>query len=345
MLDQIIAYAPPRRKTSLRSALAAALEVTLVVGGSIAGVLLAQSLIEGDLVGALGLTGGGADLFSASWILVQQFAVQYGALLILVVGVGLWRRRRGLRSYALGRGDLSARQIVRYGVLLGLVAGIPATTVLMLQQYAPIGVDTPMWAALRSAPKDLSFWTFMAVASFALVPLLEEVTWRGYILGRFSEVLGPGAAVVATAIPFTLLHSQYASADPAMILASVSVLVLSLATGLATMRTGTIWPAVIAHAIINSPIEGMLGWVRVAATIAAVLFFARAIASEARIWFGILFRRDTLAASLPLVVMLAAAAAALLLPAPQRWWVTAAIVLAAVVAVAADRSAWADRSV
>jgi membrane protease YdiL (CAAX protease family) len=337
MSDQIIAYAPARRKSSMRAALTAGLEVTLVIGCSIAAVLLAQWLIPANLAAALGLTGGSPDLFSASWILLQQFAVQYGALLILVVAIGLWRRRTGLRSYALGRGDLSTRQLVRYGVLLGLVAGTPATALLMLQQYAPIGADTPMWAALRSAPKDLSFWTFMAVGSFALVPLVEEITWRGYVLGRFSEALGPGAAVVATAVPFALLHTQYVSADPAMMLATFSVLIISFATCFATIRTGTIWPAVIAHAIVNSPIEGALGWIRVAAIIAALLFFARPIASEARIWFSIIARRETLGAVLPILVT-SLAAATLLLPAAQRGWLIAGFILAATVAIAADRS-------
>jgi membrane protease YdiL (CAAX protease family) len=342
MSDQIIAYAPHHRKSSLRSTLAAALEVTLVLSGSIGAVVLTQSLIQGDLAAALGLMSGIPDLFSASWILLQQFTVQYGLLLILVTAIGLWRRRTGLRSYALGTGDLSARQIVRYGVLLGLVAGIPATAVLMLQQYASIGADTPMWAALRSAPKDLSFWTFMAIGSFALVPLLEEITWRGYVLGRFSEVLGPGAAVVVAAIPFALLHTQYASADPLMILASFSVFVLSFATCLATIRTGTVWPAVVAHAIINSPIEGVLGWIRLVAIIVALIFFARSIASEARIWFSIVFRRGTLRAVLPLLVM-SAAAATLMMPDPLQWWLITGFVLAALVAIASDRSAWANR--
>jgi membrane protease YdiL (CAAX protease family) len=343
MTDQIISFAPPHPEFSVRSALAAALEVTLVVGGSIAAVLLTQSLIQGDLVVALGLTGGSPNLFSASWILLQQFAVQYGALLILVIAIGLWRRRTGLRSYALGTGDLSLLEIVRYGVLLGLVAGIPATAVLMLQQYAPIGADTPIWAALRGAPKDLSFWTFMAVGSFALVPLLEEITWRGYVLGRFSEALRPGAAVVAAAVPFALLHTQYASGDPAMMLASLSVFVLSFATCLATMRTGTVWPAVIAHAIGNSPVHGVLGWVRVAAIIVALIIFARPIALEARVWLSIIFRRESLGAVLPLLVV-SVAAATLLMPAPGKWWLIAGFGLAALVAIASDRSAWTGRS-
>jgi hypothetical protein len=128
-----------------------------------------------------------------------------------------------------------------------------------------------------------------------------------------------------------------------MILASFSVLVLSFAFSFATIRTGTIWPAVIAHAIVNSPIEGALGWFRVAAIVAALLFFSRLIASEAQIWFSILFRRDTLVAVVPLLVM-AAAAATLLVPAPLKLWLVAGFALAALMAIAGDRSSWSQRS-
>lgn len=340
-------YAPAQRKTSLLASVTAALEVTLVLGVSLAAAVLAQSLIQPGLAESLGLGDSGRDLFAASRALLQQFAVQYGALFILVVLIALWRRRTGARAYALGTGNLTRPQIVRYGVLVGLVAGTPATAVLMLQQYAPIGVDTPMWSALRAAPKDLSYWTFLAVSGFVVVPVVEELAWRGYALGRFSEELGPGAAVVATAIPFALLHAQYASSDPAMIAASVSVVILSFATCLATIRTGTLWPAVIAHAIINSPVEGVLGWIRVAATVAAIIMFAGPIALEARLWLRLIFRRDTAGAIVPLLIMFTVASAILLTPGLSRWWLIGTIVLAAVIGIAVDRSAWkvrADRS-
>jgi hypothetical protein len=87
----------------------------------------------------------------------------------------------------------------------------------------------------------------------------------------------------------------------------------------------------------------MLGWIRAATIIAALLFFARPIASEARMWFSIIFRRETLGAVLPLLV-LSVAAATLLVPAPQKWWLIAVFVLAAIVAIAADRSTWSHRS-
>jgi membrane protease YdiL (CAAX protease family) len=339
--ETLVSYAPPKRGLPLLGGVAAALEVAAVVGASVAAAMYAQSVIRPGLAETLGFHGGPQDLFAAAWVLLQQFGVQYGVLLLLVVATGVVRRRSRPAAYAIGRGALSRGEIVRQGLLLGLVAGLPATALLLLQAHAPIGADTAMWGALRAAPKDLSFWIFLAVGSFALVPLLEELTWRGYVLGRLTEALPAGAAVLAAAAPFALLHTQYASADPAMILAQGSVMVLSLAGAFVTLRSGTMWPAVIGHAIVNFPIELGIGWVRLALGLLAVIVLARPLLAELSRWATILWRRDTLQALPPLAIFAAVTLGLRLLPG-QALWIAGATALAGLLAVVAVRSTWDD---
>ncbi|HEX8569448.1 MAG TPA: CPBP family intramembrane glutamic endopeptidase [Caulobacteraceae bacterium] len=341
MTEALVNYAPPERARPLLGGVAAALEISALVGSSVAAAVYAQGVIRPGLGQALGFGGGTQDLLAAAWALLQQFSLQYGALLVLVAAVGFVRRRVRPAAYALGRGSLGAGQIIRQGVVLGLVAGLPATVLLLLQTHAPIGTDTPMWAALRDAPKDLSFWAFLAVGSFALVPLLEELTWRGYVLGRLTEAVAPGAAVLAAAAPFALLHTQYASADPAMILAQVSVMTFSLAGAFLTLRTGTLWPAVIGHFVLNFPIEFGVGWVRLALGVVVIVVFARPLLREVSRWAKILFRRDTLQALPLLAVFAAVGLGARLLPAHAPWILGAAAV-AGLASAVMFRSAWSQ---
>lgn len=334
MNEPLVSYTPPMRGRPLVGGVAAALEIAAVVGASVAAAMYAQTIIRPGLAETLGFGGGPQDLLAASWAMLQQFGLQYGVLLLLVVAVGVVRRRTRPAAYAIGRGPLSRRQIVRQGILLGLVAGLPATALLLLQAHAPIGADTPMWAALREAPKDLSFWIFLAVGSFALVPLIEELTWRGYVLGRLTETLPAGAAVLAAAAPFALLHTQYASADPAMIMAQVSC-------AFVTLRAGTLWPAVIGHAIVNFPIESGLGWAKLALGLLAVIVFARPLLAELSRWATIVLRRDTLQA-LPLLAIFGAVALGLRLLPGHALWIASATALAGLLAALVVRSTWDD---
>jgi len=334
-----IAYQPDNRRTGFLPALGGGLEVVTLIGASTAAAVLAQQFITPSLGETLGLGGGERDLFAGSWSLLQMFGLQYGILLGLALVFGLLRGRRSARSYALGKGNLSTVGIFKWGIALGLIAGAPGTLVLFLQDVAPIGQDTPIWAALREAPRDLSFWTFLFVGSFGLVPLVEELTWRSYAIGRLTETLAPGAAILFTAVPFALLHVQYASTDPAMIATGVSVMIVSLAFAFATVRTGSVWPVIIGHAITNFPADAWLGAVQLALALVLLVMFARPIAGEVRQWGAILFRWSTLWA-LAILAPIGAVAALTLTFQAYALWIAAAMLVLTLVLGLVYRSAW-----
>ncbi|WP_394693056.1 CPBP family intramembrane glutamic endopeptidase [Hyphobacterium sp.] len=327
MTSPHIAFEPANRTFRIVPAFAGGLEVVLLIGASTGAAIMAQSLFTPSLGEALGLAGNEQNLLGGAWTMLRIFAIQYGVLIGLAALFGLLRGRRSLKSHALGKGNLSTLGILKWGAALGLIAGAPATLVLFLQDVAPFGQDTPVWAALREAPWDMRFWTFLFVGSFGLVPLLEEVTWRGYALGRMTEVIAPGAAILFTSVPFALLHVQYASTDPAMIATSISVMIVSLTLAFATLRTGTIWPAVIGHAITNFPADSWLGAVQLGLAVLVLIVFIRPIASEVGKWLALFFRWTTLQAFVALVPVIALAVLAMTFQANAMWIGLAAFVV------------------
>ncbi len=278
-------YAPPPERRSPLLAASGLLEIAVLMGASLAAAMAAQRMWSPGLAETLGLMDGSAPDFVASSVaMAVQFAAQYGVLFGLVAIVGLIRGRRSARSYALVPPAPEAPNPLAHGLVLGLIISIIPALVFVLQDIAPIGRDTPIWAVLRGVEQDWTYWLFMAVGSFALVPLLEEGAWRGYVLGRLTEGFGPGAAVLMTTLLFSVLHVQYLQADAAMLLTFAGLIIASLAFGFAVLRTGSLVPAVIAHVIINFPLPTELNMVKIAAGVIALVVFRRAVGVELSFW-------------------------------------------------------------
>ena len=83
----------------------------------------------------------------------------------------------------------------------------------------------------------------MSLVASLLAPLAEEVAFRGYVLSALRTRLPARAAVVGSAVLFAAMHL-----DPVRFPA---VLVLGLYLGWLAWRSGSIWPAVAAHAVNN----------------------------------------------------------------------------------------------
>jgi membrane protease YdiL (CAAX protease family) len=84
----------------------------------------------------------------------------------------------------------------------------------------------------------------MALVASVLAPFAEEVAFRGYLLSALRTHLRPGAAIAASAVLFASMHL-----DPVRFPA---VLFLGLFLGWLAWRSGSVWPAVAAHAVNNA---------------------------------------------------------------------------------------------
>jgi len=88
--------------------------------------------------------------------------------------------------------------------------------------------------------------------SFALLglvsPVFEEIYYRGFMYRALENGIGTGAAATIVTFWFVALHvPQYWPSLGAI----TSILVLSLATTILRMRTGSIIPGMIAHGVYN----------------------------------------------------------------------------------------------
>ncbi|HEX9188485.1 MAG TPA: CPBP family intramembrane glutamic endopeptidase, partial [Vicinamibacteria bacterium] len=79
----------------------------------------------------------------------------------------------------------------------------------------------------------------------AILPgLCEELVVRGALLPSLVERLGPGGAVVGSAFLFAAMH-----ADPYRFFFTLTI---GLGLGLLRLRTGSLWPPVLAHVTLNA---------------------------------------------------------------------------------------------
>lgn len=83
----------------------------------------------------------------------------------------------------------------------------------------------------------------MALIASLLAPLAEEVAFRGYLLSALRTRLRPGAAIAASSVLFAAMHL-----DPVRFPA---VFFLGAFLGWLAWRSGSLWPAVAAHAANN----------------------------------------------------------------------------------------------
>jgi len=85
---------------------------------------------------------------------------------------------------------------------------------------------------------------FLAVVGISLLPAIgEEALFRGVLFTAFLRRWGPVATVAVTALLFGGIHL-----DP---LQSPAAILLGAYLGLLRLRTGSLWPAVVAHGVNN----------------------------------------------------------------------------------------------
>ncbi len=225
-------------------------------------VLLGMVVLARILFNALGLASsdsflfpddGPADFGAAAVAEGQWHAMRYGLIFGVIIIIGVIRSRTALQSYGLGRSRHSLGDLILFGFGLFAVMHIPALGLRIVDHFVDIGPGTPFWSLMETADWDRDFWLYMAVSSFLIVPIVEEIVARGYILGRFREDFSAGGALLMMAILFAGAHTQYHQTD-FYALGSLFALVWgSLLMGYAVYRTGSLLPAIIAHGLVNIP--------------------------------------------------------------------------------------------
>jgi membrane protease YdiL (CAAX protease family) len=291
MSDPLIRFAPPDRRPCWLLGLTGVAEVLVLTGMSMLIARFAEPFIPYHQSNLLGLVNGTTpDYVQASFGLGLRLGVQYGSLIVLILIVGVFRSRTTLASYALAP-KTPLLKLARYGVLLGFVTAIIPSLVSALQEFAPIGRDTGWWFLVRTSDWDWGFWLFSAVSCIIAIPVLNEFIMRGYILGRLSEGFSPGTAILITTVLSLPIYIHLLSYDAAYATMFIALLAANIAAGCSVVRTGSIIPAIIAHAIVALPLPGEAQVLRIMSGFAALSIFAPSIIDELRRWAQLFGRR------------------------------------------------------
>ncbi len=132
--------------------------------------------------------------------------------------------------------------------LLGLLTGVAAWVLgsalfAALRALAPSAlVERYDLSRLFEGPAVLQ--AAFTAAAVIVAPLCEEVAFRGHVAAAYHSRHRPAVAIGASAFVFALLHL-----DP---LRGPALFALGLVYGWLAWRSGSIWPAVIAHAVNNA---------------------------------------------------------------------------------------------
>jgi membrane protease YdiL (CAAX protease family) len=121
---------------------------------------------------------------------------------------------------------------------LGILA-LQGATVWQSSAGSNLEVGRALVASL-SGPAGLA----LLVATVIVAPMVEELLYRGYLLGTLAERGWRAGAVVISALLFVTLHFE-----PANLIAS---LCLGLGTGLCALRTRSVVPGFIVHVVSNA---------------------------------------------------------------------------------------------
>ena len=111
---------------------------------------------------------------------------------------------------ALLQGTISSWKAVLAGVALAIAVSVLGA---LLPSADPV---SPMSGYLES----MLGLALVLVASTTIMPVCEEITFRGFLLPLFAKTMGIWPAIVVTALPFALLHGwQYSWAwQPILVL-------------------------------------------------------------------------------------------------------------------------------
>ncbi len=178
------------------------------------------------------------DLLSPGvWITLVAVPGQGAGLAGALRLVG-WPLRRIAAHCTLPRDGILPCVVVAYGCVLLSLCGLWVLGRFVPLPESPEGLVREITGASR--PIDLVLFFFVIAVQ---APLVEEILMRGIVLRGLVLNWGVAAGVVGSALVFALLH-----ANPTQFVVGI---VTGIVFGLTVLRTGTLGPSLLMHAVIN----------------------------------------------------------------------------------------------
>jgi len=236
-----------------RRQLATLLEIMAVfIGGLLAGRAVVQWLGLHSLRESITSRPSNAlpDLLHLAGEVTAGYAVRYGILLTIAFASGFWLARYRLRDYGVTSGG-RLREHVQNGIAAAALTAIPGELIQLASAHSSSRPD--IWRLIDRVPWDWKFWLYMAASSYVVVPILEELTFRGWMQTRLASAFGTASAIVLTSIVFAVSHTQYLGANALAIALLLGTLFGAVVLGVLRDMSGSIVPAIVAHALLNVP--------------------------------------------------------------------------------------------
>jgi len=171
----------------------------------------------------------------------------------LALALGRWRERLGPTTFDWVVAPLrgSTRNVL-LGIGAGLIVGSGIVALARISEARPTGQPNILIQAM--AEPGVGRWAF-AVTAVALAPPLEEVLFRGALLGGLREAWGTSWAAIATGLTFWLLHApEWLHYWPA----ALGIGLLTIVLTLLRLRTASLGPSIAAHCAYNLLLAGVL---------------------------------------------------------------------------------------
>ena len=132
-----------------------------------------------------------------------------------------------------------------WAVLLVLPAGLLSSRVVNGLMHALPGLDLTTLTDLASVARTPgALGVLVALCLILVVPLGEELLFRGYVFRGLHRGHGPLTAILASSVLFALFHFD--------LVQGAGVLIVGLAIGWVRQVTGSLLPAIAAHAPNNA---------------------------------------------------------------------------------------------
>lgn len=211
---------------------------------AVVGIYLLATVATSIVTAIVAAVSGGAESLAERMSSGPMSALSYGlSMALTIVGVLIYRKlRRGEgRVFRLSLRGFNP-MLILWGFVLVLITGIVIEPVLNLFPESFLELLNNMGAN--------GGWSVLMLA--VLAPVMEEVLFRGILLEAVREKYSSGRAIVVSALMFGVIHII-----PQQV---VNAFVIGLILGFIYVRTNSLWPVIIIHALNNAMAYVIMQW-------------------------------------------------------------------------------------
>jgi len=191
------------------------------------------------------------DFVWLAGMVTAELCIKFGVMLGIALLLTWLRGRLSFKALGLTTAGHRLAYLAAAGWVL-FALNVPVKSLLLAADYLSLGQGAAHWWILE-LPWTPGFWLFMAVSSFVLPPVFEELLVRGYMQTRLAQVFGGRTAILLIATLFAASHGQYHHLTPLSLGMLASIFFASICLGYVFLRTGSLVPCIIAHALGNIP--------------------------------------------------------------------------------------------